>query len=207
MPRKQAAHVPPKTAAVAKGKTTSGGTSHSMKVRDEAFVAAYLSNGENVAAAARSVGAPEKTARQDGQRWLKRLYVQQLIKDHQAKVAAELESKYAITRENVLSALSNLVFADPRLLFHADGRLKHVTELDERTAKMVSSFEVEELYETEGHGPGRVKVNTGRVTKVRMWDKNSAVDKAMRHLGLFEKDNEQARDTKLVITEKDAGVL
>ena len=33
--------------------------------------------------------------------------------------------------------------------------------------------------------------NTGRVTKVRFWDKNAALEKAMRHHGLYEKDNSQ----------------
>jgi len=181
-----------------------------LKERYETFAAAWVSNGGNASAAARLAmpGVVETPAQANaqGHAMLKNAYVKHLIAQHQARVAAELQAKYAITRENVLDALANLVFADPRLLFNADGTLKHVTELDDRTAKMVSSFEVEEIYETEGKGPSRHKVNVGRTTKIRMWDKNSAVDKAMRHLGLFEKDNQQKPAT-VVLTPDDAGVL
>lgn len=203
MPRKQANHVPRKST----GAGVVSGTTLTAKARREIFTEAYLSNNGNALAAARAAGIAETGAQVWAKRALTHPHVVTLIRDHQAKVAEELEARYALTRENVLSALANLVHADPRKLFHDDGRLRHVTELDDRTAKMVSSFEVEELYEMEGEGRNRSKVNVGRVTKIRMWDKNSAVDKAMRHLGLYEKDNEQTRDTKLVITEKDAGVL
>jgi phage terminase small subunit len=183
-----------------------------LKERYERFAAAYVSNGGNAAAAARAamgtmLRAGDTTqASVQGTHLLKTIYVQHLIAEHHRRVEAELKAKYEITRENVLDALSNLVFADPRLLFNPDGTLKHVSELDDRTAKMVSSFEVEELYEVEGKGPARRKVNTGRVTKVKMWDKNSAVDKAMRHLGLFEKDNNQ-KPTPVILSKDDAGVL
>ena len=33
--------------------------------------------------------------------------------------------------------------------------------------------------------------NTGRVTKVRFWDKNAALEKAMKHHGLYERNNNQ----------------
>jgi phage terminase small subunit len=181
-----------------------------LKERYERFAAAYVTNGGNGHAAAREAmagaGLSDAQHKACAQRFMQIAYVQHLLAEHQARVAAELEARYAITRENVLAALSNLVFADPRQLFKADGTLKTVPELDERTAKMVSSFEVEELYEHEGEGRNRHKVNVGRVTKIKMWDKNSAVDKAMRHLGLFEKDNQQ-KPAVVQLTPDDAGVL
>ncbi len=180
-----------------------------LKERDERFAALYVSNGGNAKAASREIFKGILTVAQaeaQSSAYLRRSYVQHLLTEHQHRVAAELEARYALTREHVLEALSNLVFADPRQLFNADGTLKHVVELDDRTAKMVSSFEVEELYEQQGTGRARSKVNIGRVTKVKMWDKNSAVDKAMRHLGLFEKDNQQKPAT-VMLTKDDAGVL
>lgn len=207
---RQAKHVPLKKTGqgTPSGSGRNPGGSAAVKAKRDRFIVAYLQDEDgNATRAAMIAGVPAAAAKQWGAKALQHPYVQQLIGDHRERMAAELEAKYALTRENVLSALANLVHADPRKLFHDDGRLRHVTELDDRTAKMVSSFEVEELYEMEGEGRNRSKVNVGRVTKIRMWDKNSAVDKAMRHLGLYEKDNEQTRDTKLVITEKDAGVL
>lgn len=180
-----------------------------LKERDERFAAIYISNGGNAKAAAREVFKGVLTvaqAEQQSSKYLKRPYVQHLLAEHQRRTAAELEAKYAITRENVLESLANMVFMDPRKLFNEDGSLKHIRDLDERTAKTVASFEVEELYEHEGQGPSRRKVNTGRVTKIKMWDKNSAVDKAMRHLGLFKEDNNQ-KPQAVIISKDDAGVL
>ena len=31
----------------------------------------------------------------------------------------------------------------------------------------------------------------GRLTRIRLWDKNAALEKAMKHLGLYNRDNTQ----------------
>ena len=169
----------------------------------ERFAGEYINNGGNASAAVVTLGiAEKKVARTAACRLLQIAYVQQLIQEHQDRIAAELNNRFAITRENVLEALSNLVFGSPKSLFNDDGTMKHISELDDRTAKMISSFEVEELFE----GRGREREKIGVVKKIRLWDKNSAIDKAMRHLGLFEKDNNQ-KPPVVQLTRDDAGVL
>ena len=49
-------------------------------------------------------------------------------------------------------------------------------ELDDATAAAVASIELDE---------------NGRPKNIRLWSKTDAIDKAMRHLGLFEKGNRQ----------------
>jgi hypothetical protein len=49
-------------------------------------------------------------------------------------------------------------------------------ELDEDAAGMIAAIEVDE---------------EGRTTRVRMWDKNQALEKALRYLGLYERENTQ----------------
>ena len=36
--------------------------------------------------------------------------------------------------------------------------------------------------------------DTGRVVRIRFWDKNAALEKAMRHHGLYDRDNQQRRE-------------
>ena len=61
-------------------------------------------------------------------------------------------------------------------MFRRDGSLKPLAELDYDTAASVASIEAD----------------TDRSTvKARLWNKNAALEKAMRHLGLFERDNAQ----------------
>ncbi|HNL91236.1 MAG TPA: hypothetical protein PKH05_19300, partial [Nitrospira sp.] len=55
--------------------------------------------------------------------------------------------------------------------------------LDDATRAAVASFEIDA---------------TGRI-KYRFWDKNAALEKAAKHLGLYKADNEQRPETKVVI--------
>lgn len=181
-----------------------------VKERCERFAAAYISNGGSPTHAMLEA-RPElkkngkKVAGQLGLACLRHPYTQQLLQEHKDRVATELESKTGLTVENVVEALRRLVMSDPRKLFTAEGLLKPVTELDDDTACMVSAFEVEELYVGVPGKDGR-RQSIGRTAKIKMWDKNSAIDKAMKHLGLYEKDNKQ-KPVTLNITADDAGVL
>ena len=49
-----------------------------------------------------------------------------------------------------------------------------ITELDDGTAAMISAIEVDA---------------DGRLTRIRLWDKNAALEKALKHLGLYNRDN------------------
>jgi phage terminase small subunit len=69
-----------------------------------------------------------------------------------------------------------VAYADPRRLFRADGTLVPIVELDEDAAGMIAAIEVDE---------------DGRTTRVRMWDKNQALERALKYLGLYERDNTQ----------------
>lgn len=170
------------------------------QAKRERFVQEVLANSGSRRAAAIAVGIPEKSAAVWACNQMKHPYVKQLFEDHKQRVAAELEEKHGLTIKNVLEVLRRLVMADPRKMFNADGTLKAIPELDDVTASMVSSFEVTENYDREG------RVAVGRTAKVKFWDKNSAIDKAMRHLGAFEKDNKQ-KPLTVNITAEDAQVL
>jgi hypothetical protein len=54
-----------------------------------------------------------------------------------------------------------------------------VTELDDETRAGVASFEIDER---------------GHVTKIKLWDRLRAIEMAMKHTGLFERDNQQKKD-------------
>jgi phage terminase small subunit len=63
-------------------------------------------------------------------------------------------------------------------------------ELDDYTAASVASFEVQELFA----GSGEERKLIGYTKKVKLWDKNAALDKLMRHLEAYKRDNEQKVD-------------
>lgn len=102
--------------------------------------------------------------------------------------------KAMLSTERILQELERAIFADPRKLYDEKGRLKPIHSLDEDTAAAISPLDVDEI--ASGRGPPRRAI--GRTTKVRFVDKLVAIDRAMRHLGLFERDNRR-RESNLTI--------
>lgn len=147
------------------------------------FVEAYIANGGNATQAAKDAGFSEKTAYSQGHDLLKLPEIKHLI----AKRQQELADKYALTTDSVIRALGNIVHLDPRAYFNPDGSLKRIVDLDDRAAAALASVEVDELRED-----GAV---VGVTQKIKFCDKNSAIEKAMKHLGMFERDNAQKNDT------------
>jgi phage terminase small subunit len=92
--------------------------------------------------------------------------------------------------EETQRQLACVMRSDARKLYRPDGSMIPVHELDADTAAAIASIEVRE--EFEGRGKNRKLV--GYTKKIRFWDKNAAIDKAMRQLGQFERDNTQRSD-------------
>lgn len=82
-----------------------------------------------------------------------------------------------------------MAFCDPRKLVGEDGRMKQLHELDDDTAAAIASVEVD---------------NDGNI-KYKFWDKNSAIDKAAKVQGLYEKDNDQKAPKVTLITRRVIG--
>ena len=141
------------------------------------FVQEYLKD-LNASQAAKRAGYSAPYERR-GYEVLKNPKVAALIKAEQAKIREEA----GIEAKDVVRQVAAIVFADPRKLVDSRGVPLPLHKLDDATAAAVASYEVETNAQT--------KVRT---TKVKFWDKNSAAEKLMKHLGLFEKDNRQRAD-------------
>lgn len=98
------------------------------------------------------------------------------VQQHIAERRAALQEKLELSQERVLKETARLAFDDIRRLFNADGSAKKVSELDDDMAAAVLRFDTSEVTD------GDRKVVTHRL---RMADKNAALDKLMRHLGLY----------------------
>jgi phage terminase small subunit len=99
-----------------------------------------------------------------------------------------------LTSELVLRQLERIVFADVRKLYDGKGQLRPIHKLEDDTVAALASIDVDEV--TIGKGSRREAIGT--TSKVRLHDKLVAIDRAMKHLGLFERDNRQ-RDQSLAI--------
>src|SRR5258708_36060400 len=162
-------------------KRVKAGTSKAAAaVRRKAFAQAYIANGRNGTEAAITAGFSPKGAHVAAIRLLRDVTVSAQID--------ELTDKYSaaagLTVERTLREVARLSYFDARELYREDGRLKAIHELDADTRAAIASIEMDE---------------TGRPTKIKLWDKNAALEKACKHLGLFDKDNSQQRE-RLVLS-------
>ena len=163
------------------------GTSEvAIAARYKAFVHAFIANGRNATQAAITAGYSEKSATAAGSKLLNSPVIKLLIEQFEARLA----ERTAITTERVLQEIGRVAFADIRKIYHPDGRLKLPHELDDDGAAIVSAMKSLESTDDDG------VVTT--MKDVRLWDKMSALEKAAKILGMFEKDNSQRADNVTV---------
>ncbi len=94
-----------------------------------------------------------------------------------------------LTNERIAREIARIAFFDPRKMFHADGRPKEITELDDDTAAAIVGIDVLEEWE----GTGDKRVMRGYVKRYKIANKNVAHDQAAKIRGMYEKDNEQSK--------------
>ncbi|WP_440997654.1 terminase small subunit [Arhodomonas sp. SL1] len=149
--------------------------------KQEAFAREYLVD-LNASQAAIRAGYSLKTAGQVGHQLLGKPAVAERI----AELKAERERRLEVNADTVVRELARIGLMDPRKLFHADGTPRAVTELDDATAAAIHSLEVARI--------GNSEVEVGQVLKYRLSDKVAALDKLMKHFGMYEQDNRQRGD-------------
>lgn len=175
----------PKTAKAPKGakgagkKNEPGTSKQSAADRRFAFIDAYLTNGGNGLRAAISAGFSPNSAGVTACNLLKHPKV--LVELNARR--EELAEKIGLTTERTLREVARIAYSDPRKFYNKDGSLKSILELDDDCAATIASVEWDEV-----KADGAV---IGLTRKLKQWDKNAALEKAMKFHGAYQKDNEQ----------------
>lgn len=164
-------------------KTLPGGGFGGRAARLALFEQIYLSNGQNSTAAAIEVGYSPRSAHATGCQLVRELRESGRL----AEIAEKAAQAAELSTQRTLRELRDIAYNDPRRFFRRDGTLKPVGEWDDAMAACVQSVEVTEL----STGSGKNRKVVGHTGKIKFWSKIEALDKAMRHAGLFEKDNRQ----------------
>jgi len=106
------------------------------------------------------------------------------------ELQAEAQRRTEVTIDNVVKELAKIGFHDVRKLYNDDGTLKQPNELDAETAVAVTEISVRQM---------RIDEDTvADVIKYKFANKESALDKLMKHLGGYDKDNAQ-KITSIVV--------
>lgn len=149
-----------------------------LNAKQSRFVAEYLID-LNATQAAIRAGYSEKTAEQQGSRLLSNAKVAAAVAEAQAKRAERTN----ITQDRVLVELARLGFSDIRRVLTSEGGLIEPQEWDDETAASIASLEVVTVHNGETDKDGN-KIPE-RIHKIKTWDKNSALEKLAKHLGMY----------------------
>ena len=145
--------------------------------RQDRFARAYAISG-NGTQAAKNAGYSENTARNIAAENLAKPDVLAAVSYYEkplresARVAAE---RAGLDVALIVRQTKAIASFDPRRLFDADGKALHIADLDDETAACV----------------GGIEVKNGEVVRYKILDKNVALDRAARILGVYEADNSQ----------------
>lgn len=90
--------------------------------------------------------------------------------------------RIGITADNALREIARVAFSDIRKVFDEQGNLKPLHELDDDVAAAISSVEMVVKYKKDEDGNAQPEL----VKKIRIWDKNSALEKLGKHFKLWE---------------------
>lgn len=166
------------------------------KIKRDKFVALYVADPKkNGAKCAELAGWAKSGARVTACNLLKDPEIRKAIMEKEQ----ELLKKYDMTADSVMKELASLVHFDVRKLYNEDGTLKAIHELDDATARALSSIQVVEEVDTDGD-----EKNTTTVTKTfKVFDKNSAIEKAMKHFKLLGDNGPQIGSLTIVLSQQD----
>ena len=138
----------------------------------------------NATQAAIRAGYSRTSAGQIGEQNLKKHDIQVYLSARQQ----ELQEATGITQKRVLEEYAKVAFLDIRKFYTVDGSLKSIHDLDDISAGALAGVETYE--ERQGDDEA---LTIGQTKKIKTYDKVKALDSLARHLGIFEKDNDQSR--------------
>ena len=141
--------------------------------RRQAFVQAYITNGHNATQAAIAAGYSAATARSQGQRLLTNVDINREL----AAAAREVAAATGLETKRTVREVARICYFDPLGLVDPDGRLLPLAQMSTDVRACIASMDFDR--------------DTGQVTRIKLCDKNSALEKAMKHHGLYERDNNQ----------------
>lgn len=150
-----------------------------LTAKQERFVEEYLID-LNATQAAIRAGYSEDSAGAQGHENLKKPEIQLAL-----AIAKEERSKRTkVSQDRVIAELARIGFSDIRNVLTAKGSLLDPQDWDDDTAASIASIEVVTNSGDAGKDDDGRKI-VEYTHKIKTWDKNSALEKLARHLGLY----------------------
>ena len=143
--------------------------------RQEIFCQEYVKE-PHATKAGIAAGYSEKTAHAQACRLLKKVHIQKRISELKTRQFKRIE----VQADDVLRELMRIGYSDIRSILDEGGCVKDPALWPDDIARCIASIEVVENY--EGHGNDRAF--TGYTKKIKLWNKNQALDLLAKHKNL-----------------------
>lgn len=109
------------------------------------------------------------------------------VQEYLAELIKARSERTEVTQDRVLVEIARLAFSDIRKAFDDNNNLLSPKDWPDEFAACVSSIKVTEEKKDRNDDSNTVTL----VKEVKLWDKGKQIELAGRHLGMFEKDNNQ----------------
>lgn len=153
-------------------------TSTTLSPQREAFVRAVIAGSNQADAYRTAYPASQKWARGSVHAKASALMADPKVKARYAELVERAADRACLNKANVLEEIRRVALSSVKGIISPEGKILLPHELDDATAASVASFKVDEF--------GRIEY--------KFWDKNAALDKAAKVLGLYKEDNKQRAD-------------
>ncbi|MGD2065871.1 MAG: terminase small subunit [Candidatus Bathyarchaeota archaeon] len=152
-----------------------------LTAKQKKFCEEYLID-LNATQAAIRAGYSKNTAEVIGHENLRKPNIDKYINE----CKEERSKRTEITADKVLREIALVAFQNPQLLFEGSS-IKEISELDEDVARTVAEVTVR-IERTEDRS-----ANVVETVKLKQYDKLKALDMLSKHVGIYEKDNNQKK--------------
>ncbi|GIZ08360.1 terminase small subunit [Flavobacterium sp. UMI-01] len=156
--------------------------SNNLTIKQEKFCQAYIKLGDK-SAAYREAYSAERMKANTIHRKAQELFNNGLVTARIEVLQDELKKRNDITIDEIVNGLADMLQFDVAELYDEDGKLKNIHQIPKKARLMISELHTDEIF-------SKNKV-IGQSKKVKIFDKLNVVEKLMKHLGGYEKDNRQ----------------
>lgn len=156
---------------------------NNLTIKQEVFAQAYIRLGDK-SAAYREAYNTSKMKPESINRKAFQLFNEVNITARIEVLRSEMEKRNKVEIDELLIALAGMVRFDVAELYNENGVLKNIHEMPLSARQMITQLDTFELLSRDGEKIGETK-------KIRTIPKLDAIEKLMKYLGAYEKDNRQ----------------
>jgi len=157
-----------------------------LTIKQEAFCQAFILHGDK-SEAYRGAYNTSRMKPETVNRNAFELFNDNKITTRISYLRKQIEEDNKTTIGEIVSTLSDMLRFDIGELYDENGKLKNIHDIPKKARLMISQLDSDEIKAYEG---GETII-IGQTKKLKVFDKLNAVEKLMKHLGGYEKDNEQ----------------